>query len=136
MIEAGSAGDFDGLLALHDPDWEGFIPDDVPVAGTYHGLDGVRAFVQEWLEAWEEFRIEPEDFIESGDTVIVVVRYWGRGRGSGVEVHDRWVYLYKLRDEKIVRWRLYGDLNEALDAAGLSQLPGPGRNTPSPPLLD
>ena len=56
VIEAGSRGDFDTVLALHHPDWEGIIPEEYPVAGVWRGLDGVRGFAEEWLEAWEEFR--------------------------------------------------------------------------------
>lgn len=43
-------------------------------------------------------------------------RYWGRGRGSGVEVSDRWFYAYRLRDGKIISWRSFTD---ALEAVGL-----------------
>lgn len=119
VIEAGSRGDFETVLALHDPDWQGFIPEDYPVAGTWQGLDGVRGFAEEWLDAWEEFRVEPEGFIEGGDAVVAKVHYWGRGRGSGVEVTDRWFYAYRLRAGKIISWRPYADLTEALEAAGL-----------------
>jgi ketosteroid isomerase-like protein len=121
VLEAAGRGDLSDLLSLHDPEWEGFIPAEYPVAGTYRGLDGVRAFVEEWLDAWEEFRVEPEEFLDVGDSVVVMVRYWGRGKGSGVEVHDRWAYLYKLRDGKIIRWRLYASRNEALKAVGLAE---------------
>ena len=75
----------------------------------------------EWLEAWEEFRVEPEEFIEGGDVVVAAVRYWGRGRGSGVEVTDRWFYAYRLRDGKVISWRPYSDRAEALKAVGLAE---------------
>jgi ketosteroid isomerase-like protein len=119
VIEAGSRGDFDTVLALHHPDWEGFIPEEYPVAGTWRGLEGVRGFAEEWLEAWEEFRVVPEEFIEGGDAVVAKVRYWGRGRGSGVEVTDLWFYAYRLRDGRVISWRPYTDRAEALEAVGL-----------------
>jgi ketosteroid isomerase-like protein len=121
VIEAASRGDFDAMLALHHPDWEGFIPEEYPVAGTWRGLDGVRGFVEEWLDAWDAFRIDPEEFIDGGDAVVAVVRYWGRGRGSGVEVTDRWFYAYRLRDGRVVSWRLCGTRAEALEAVGLQE---------------
>ena len=49
VIEAASRGDFDTVLALHDPCWEGFIPEEYPVSGTWRGHDGVRGFAEEWL---------------------------------------------------------------------------------------
>jgi uncharacterized protein len=119
VIDAGSRGDFEAVLGLHHPQWEGFIPEEYPVAGSWRGLDGVRGFTEEWLEAWEEFRVEPEEFVAGGDAVMVSVRYWGRGRGSGVEVTDRWFYAYRLRDGKVISWRPYPDRGEALKAVGL-----------------
>ena len=121
VIASGTDGDFETMLALHDPDWEGFIPEAYPVAGTWLGLDGVRGFVEEWLDAWDAFRIDPEEFIDGGNAVVAVVRYWGRGRGSGVEVTDRWFYAYRLRDGRVVSWRLCGSRAEALEAVGLAE---------------
>ena len=109
------------MLALQDPDWEGFVPDDYPVAGTWRGLDGVRAFAEEWLDAWEEFRVEPADFITGGDAVLATVHYWGRGRGSGIEITERWYYAYRLRAGKIISWRPYADRADALADLGLAE---------------
>jgi hypothetical protein len=39
---AGNSGDFETILALHHPDWEGVIAQEYPVAGTWRGLEGVR----------------------------------------------------------------------------------------------
>jgi ketosteroid isomerase-like protein len=74
VLAAGNSGDFETVLALHHRDWEGFIPQEYPVAGTWRGLDGVRGFVEEWLEAWDEFRVEPDEFIHADDAVVVAVR--------------------------------------------------------------
>jgi Ketosteroid isomerase-related protein len=122
VIGAASSGDFETVLALHHPDWVGFIPEEYPVAGTWHGLDGVRAFAEEWLDAWEEFRVEPVGFTDGADAVVAEVDYWGRGRLSGVVVTDRWFYAYRLRAGRVLSWRPYADRAEALaDAdAGLA----------------
>jgi uncharacterized protein len=119
VIEAGSRADLDAVVALHHPDWEGYIPEEYPVAGTWRGLDGVRRFAQEWLESFDEFSVEAEEFIDGGDAVVVAVRYRGRGRASGVETTDLWFYDYRLREDKVVAWRPYRERAEALAAAGL-----------------
>jgi ketosteroid isomerase-like protein len=119
VIDAGSRGDLDTVVALHHPEWTGFIPDEYPVAGTWRGLDGVRAFAEEWLEAWDEFRAELEGVVTGDDAVLATVHYWGRGRGSGIEITDRWYYAYRLRESKIISWRPYADRAEALADLGL-----------------
>jgi uncharacterized protein len=119
VFEAGARGDWDAIVALHHPEWEGHIPDEYPVAGTWRGLDGVRAFMQEWLDAFDEFKADAEEFVEGEDAVMVAVRYWGRGRGSGLEITDRWFYAYRLREGKVIGWRPYRERGEALAALGL-----------------
>ena len=121
VLEASSKDEFDTVVALHDPDWEGFIPDEYPVAGTWRGHAGLRAFAEEWLAAWDEFRVEAEEFIDGDDAVMASVRYWGRGRGSGVEITDRWFYAYRLRDGRITSWRPYADRGTALADLGLKE---------------
>ena len=51
--------------------------------------DEVRAMWERWESEWEELETVPEEFIDAGDKVIVIVHYSGRGRGSGIEVEDR-----------------------------------------------
>lgn len=114
MLEAVSTGDIETMLVLQDRDWEGFVPDGLPLAGTWRGQDGMRAFAEEWLQAWDEFRVEAESFIVDGDTVLATVHYWGRGRASGVEVAERWHWAYRFRQDKVVSWRPYADHAEAL----------------------
>ncbi len=46
-VFAAGAEDVDAIVALHHPDWEGFIPSEYPVAGTWRGLAGVRGFIEE-----------------------------------------------------------------------------------------
>jgi ketosteroid isomerase-like protein len=76
--------------------------------------------MREWAEAWEEIHYTPEEFTEAGDMVLVSVLYDGRGKGSGVRVEGRFWYLFKLRNGKLLSWRLYPERAQALEAAGLS----------------
>lgn len=125
VIASGNDGDLETMLALHHPEWEGYIPDEYPVAGTWRGLDGVRAFVLEWLTAWEDFRVVPEEYVHGGDAVMVAVRYWGKGRASGMEISDRWFYAYRLRGGKIIAWQPFAERADALEALGLADAAPP-----------
>jgi ketosteroid isomerase-like protein len=86
---------------------------------SYDGYEGlIRAFT-EVRDAWEQFALEPEQFIDAGDRVVVIHRVRARGRGSGVELVDRSASLYTLRDGRVVRLVIYGEPSEALEAVGL-----------------
>jgi ketosteroid isomerase-like protein len=93
----------------------------VQAGGTYRGHAAVLEWMKEWAEAWEEIHYKPEEFTDAGDSVLVSVLYDGRGKGSGVRVEGRFWYLITLRNGKTVRWELYPERTQALEAAGLSE---------------
>jgi ketosteroid isomerase-like protein len=85
------------------------------------GRDEVRAMWERWESSWGEIEMNPEEFIEAGDHVVVAVRYSGRGRGSGIEFGARTFDVYTIRDGLCVRKLEFNDRDEALEAAGLSE---------------
>jgi ketosteroid isomerase-like protein len=90
--------------------------------GIHHGVDGFRKLVEETDEMWDEFKVEPQEFIDLGDTVVVASLVSGKGRGSGVEVEMPLFAVIEFRDGKVAR--LIGGLRdraEALEAAGLAE---------------
>jgi ketosteroid isomerase-like protein len=124
--EAFGRGDLGAAMELFHPDVEWHDPER-PGGGTYRGHEGVLRNLAEWLEGWEEFRLEPEEFLEAGDQVVVLVRQSGRGKGSGVEIEGRLAQVFGLREGKVVWARTYTSREEALKAAGLGEQ---GRTSP------
>ena len=58
-IEAGNRSDLDTAMTFYAPDalWE-----TSPMGlGVYEGAAAIRAFFEDWLAAYEEFEIEPEE---------------------------------------------------------------------------
>jgi ketosteroid isomerase-like protein len=89
---------------------------------TYNGVTGMRAMLADTDEVWEEFRMEPDEFVHAGDWIVAIGRWVGKGKGSGIEVRQPVADLFRLRDGRIVRFELgYGDRGKALEAAGLSE---------------
>ncbi len=94
-------------------------PDD---HGPIKGKDALRAFAQDWLDTFDDFRIEPVELIDAGeDMVLAVNRASGRAKLSGVETDLTYAELSTFRDGKIARSRQYLTRDEALEAAGLSE---------------
>ena len=87
-----------------------------------HGKDAVRAYVQDWLDTFDQFTSELVEVIDAGeDMVIAVSRDSGRAKLSGIEMQQTGAALYTLRDGKIARSREYLTRDEALEAAGLRE---------------
>jgi hypothetical protein len=65
---------------------------------------------------------EPEELIDVGEWVVVVVRSGGRGRTSGIPVSQVGTLAYKLRRGRIVRIEFHPDKREAMTSiAGLPE---------------
>ena len=74
-------------------------------------------------EAFDDYRMVPEEFIDAGDDqVLVFSREGGRGKGSGAPVQTNpTAHLWTLRDGKAIRMQSYWERDEALEAAGLGE---------------
>ena len=116
------AGDRTSWRDYFDPDviWD-TSASAMPSAGIYHGHEGVERFFRDWLGTWSDHRIETREFIDAGDSVIVVFHQSGIGRGSGVRTERDFFGVYDLEDSKVVRYRQYESRKDALEAAGLSE---------------
>jgi len=123
VYESSLRSDWDSMSELIDPDFE--------FRGTLGGLEEGRiargeqqfreVFEKEDLDAWEERRFEPEDFIDAGDCVVVLQREYRRGRASGVELELDTAVVFEVRGGRVVRIQGYMDRAAALEAMGLSE---------------
>jgi uncharacterized protein len=121
-IDAYNREAFEEAIAWMDPEIEWDMSRvEVPDPEVYRGFDGLQTFHNVWKESWEWLELEPQDFIETGEQVVTLVRQIGRGRLSGAEVEQRFAQLWTLRDGKIVRMEMYPDKESALEAAGLRE---------------
>jgi ketosteroid isomerase-like protein len=121
-LETTSIHDVDAMIERLDPEVRFDLSERVFNPGIYEGHDGFRRFVQEIDEVWEDFRIEPLEFIDAGeDKVVVSYLVRGRGKGSGVDVELPSTSVYTLRRGKLIAARMYREHRKALEAAGLSE---------------
>jgi ketosteroid isomerase-like protein len=115
LIDAWNQRDLEAALEGMHPQCE---VRGVEVRETLRGHDGVTAGFREWFEAFDEFTIEPENFIAHGDRVLVATRQRARGKGSGLEVEQRFFQLFTLRDGLVFRFEEYTEEADARKALG------------------
>jgi ketosteroid isomerase-like protein len=89
--------------------------------GIRRGHQAIRQLVEDFLEIWDDLRVEPERFFERADQVVVFVRIRGRGKGSGVEMENLAAHVGTVRSGKVVRLVVYPERARALEAVGLSE---------------
>jgi ketosteroid isomerase-like protein len=118
---------------LERRDWRGMtelVDPNVELHGTVGGLEEGKilrgpsqisqAFDTEDDEVWAEHRIEPQEFIDAGDRVVVLHREYQRSK-SGVELVLETASITDLREGRIIRIQGYMNPAEALEAAGLRE---------------
>ena len=120
--EAFARDDVDGILPLLDEHIEWRNPEDSPVAGVWHGHQGVRDWFAQTRESLGEMWFEPEEFVELPDgRVFVLARGGFRAPQSGVEMEYPLANLITLRDGLVTRFQMYSDLGRARQVAGLEE---------------
>jgi ketosteroid isomerase-like protein len=87
----------------------------------YLGLDGLRAFLLDWMAPWMTYRVELEEAIDLGERVLLLNRDRGRREGSTQEVRGRLAAVWTIRDGKVARLDAYPDRAEALEALGMAK---------------
>ena len=118
---AFNKGDFETVIGLCDPDVEYDLSRRTFDPGVYRGHDGLRENLSLMADQWATMRQEPQDFIVAGDSVVVPIRFVGVGKQSGVETTANAAHVWEFRDGKVVRQTTFQTLDEALEAAGLSE---------------
>jgi ketosteroid isomerase-like protein len=93
----------------------------IDLESVYFGRDAVIKNSRRWWGAWTGYRLDAEELIDAGSSVVLVVHEQGRGKGSGAPFEKRWAQVWTFSRGRIVRWEAYPDKAAALEAAGLSK---------------
>jgi ketosteroid isomerase-like protein len=116
-FDAYFRGDEPGMLAVVDPEIiVTQFPEQVD-AYPYHGHDGVRQVMADWIGTWDDYVIELLDLREVGDRVVASLRQRGRGKGSGIAMEAGTWFVWDVRGGKLIRWQMFSSEGEALEAA-------------------
>ena len=92
-----------------------------PEAQTYHGVEGVRQFMDDWIDVWDEWEWEIRSIHEAGDKVVAVLHQAGRSKSSGVRVEMDFAQLFTVEGGRQRRLEAYADPAEALAAVGIER---------------
>jgi ketosteroid isomerase-like protein len=129
IYAAWERGDFgESEWAAPDIEW---VLADGPSPGRWMGPAGMAEGWREFLSAWEEFRVEGDDYRELDEgRVLVLGHFSGRGKASGLEageVSAKGAQVVHIRDGKVTRSVTYFDRRRAFSDLGLAPETGPLR---------
>lgn len=117
--DAFAAGDVGTVLATFDDDITWVEAEGGPYGGVHHGPDEVVENVFGPLgEEWDEFRVEPERFVDGGDTIVATGTYRGTYSATGGSFESPFAHVWDFEDGQVVHFQQYIDTvlhNEPLD---------------------
>jgi hypothetical protein len=108
-------GDTTRAAELFDPEIE-IHPPGGPIGGSVqHGYEGIVRNWRDLLATFDEFLIDPLEFHEAREQVIVIQRNIGRMRE--MEVDEMSSVLFTLQDRRIIRIDVFAGREGAFEAA-------------------
>jgi ketosteroid isomerase-like protein len=109
--EAFGRGDLTTLQASFAEDAVWVTSEELPLGGTTSGREQIIANFAQIPNYWSSFSVEPEEFIEAGDYIVVRgTQRAGNERGSFAAPY---VHLMKFQDGKLVLGEFHTDSAKA-----------------------
>jgi hypothetical protein len=91
------------------------FPQSLPYGGTYTGIEEFQAWWKElYSKYYDYFHYDAHDVIDAGDYVIVPVAARAKAK-TGAVMENEHLFLFKVKDGKIVYGRIYADTAKGRD---------------------
>ena len=113
-LAAFDRGGVEAALEYFDTDIEWLGPPEWLEQHLYQGHDGIRKIAAVWGENFDEYRLDPVEFIDAGDRIVALVYQRGRIKGSADPIEQQIGYVWTVRNGKGVRVQVYFSWEEPL----------------------
>jgi ketosteroid isomerase-like protein len=122
VVEAVAQKNIERLIELTDPEveWHSVFAG-LGEGGVYRGHDGIRRYISDLGDAWENMRANIDQVLSIGTVVLMVGRLHYHGRGSGIETEAPLGIVAKFHQGRIVYMRAFQEPEQALMSVGLSE---------------
>jgi len=114
-------GDVPAAIAAMSPEIVWNEAENFPYAdgNPYRGAEAILGGVFARLASeWDGFHVEPEQFLDAGDTVVMLGRYAGTCRATGQEMNPQVAHVWTVAGGKVVRFQQLVDTLAVARAMG------------------
>jgi ketosteroid isomerase-like protein len=109
--EAFGRGDLEALKGMLSEDSTWYTSEELPLGGETQGRDAILGDFAQIPNYWSSFSVEPEEFIDAGDWVVV--RGTQKAGNDSGSFEAPFAHLMKIADGTIVRGEFYSDSAKA-----------------------
>jgi ketosteroid isomerase-like protein len=119
-IDAYNRRDFETAVAWFDPEIEFVLPERQS-ADNCHGTDEILEFWRGLDETFDDFQLEVRQHVDAGERIATELRFFGRGKGSGLELDaEMYHQVATFHEGRVARLDYFGTWPEALEAVEVS----------------
>lgn len=102
--------DYDAFLRICTPDLEWIQLETFPRGATHRGTEAVvEGVFKAFNNDWESWSFDIEEYLDAGETIVVIGSYAGRHRVSGKSFRSPAAHVYDICDGKVSRFRQFTD---------------------------
>lgn len=121
IYDAFAVGDVPGVVSRMSSDIVWNEAENFPYAdgNPYEGPQAILAGVFARLGSeWDGFAAVPEEFLDAGDTIVVLGRYRGTCKATGKAMDAQLAHVWRVSDGKATRFQQYTDTLQAARVTG------------------
>jgi ketosteroid isomerase-like protein len=89
--------------------------------GTFNGPAGFARYMEGQRDIIDGLRIEPEEFVEAGDQVVMPFHLHGHAKETGLPIEFHYTQVFTMRNRRFARVRMYASKERALAAVDSSR---------------
>jgi ketosteroid isomerase-like protein len=112
-------GGVEAILEQVAPEVEFRDRESAPDRETLVGGEGIVELVRLNMEVFDQLELEPQEFVDAGDFVLVVLRMHVRGRASGAAVDSEVCHAWEFSEGHARRMQVYASKERAIEALDL-----------------
>lgn len=121
IYDAFAAGDVPKVVALMAPDMVWNEAENFPYAdgNPYRGPDAILGGIFARLGSeWDGFAAVPDEYLDAGDSVVVLGRYRGTYKATGRAIDAQMAHLWRVQGGKAAAFQQYVDTLAIARATG------------------
>jgi len=122
LYEAFGRGDVPAVLGMFDQNlvWEEAEGSTYADKSPYRGPQAVaEGLFQRLGTEWNGFRVNPQQIIDGGETVVVLGRYAGTYKRTGKPLDSQFAHVWTVRNGRVVKFQQYTDTAQYARVTGL-----------------
>lgn len=98
--------------------WQGSNSTDLPGGGEHRGKDEALEVLQQAVGAWDEFKLTADEFLEEGDTVVVLGHTDVKKGDNSAQTPV--VHIWRFEGDEIKRFQILTDTLQAAQILGVA----------------